>query len=201
MTSLSETANRWQPARRFRSCQSGSAAVEFIFAFPALVLLVFGIIEVAMVMFVLVLAEGGLREASRYGITGQVPGTMTREEMIVQMIEDHTHGLIDLESADLSHLVYPSFDDIGKPEPFSDDNGNGSWDPGESFTDINGNATWDPDMGAAGLGGPGDVVLYKIEFQWDFLLGVFRVFGGPDGGLDLSASVAVQNEPFNPLAP
>lgn len=199
------TCNRATPAlgsRRFLGCQSGSAAIEFVFAFPALVLLVFGIIEIAMVMFVLVLAEGGLREASRYGITGQIPPNMSRDAMILQMIEDHTHNLIDLSGANITHLVYPSFDDIGKPEPFTDDNpANGQYDPGESFTDINGNATWDPDMGAAGLGGPGDVVLYKIEFQWDFLLGVFRVFGGPDGALDLSASVAVQNEPYNPLQP
>ena len=47
-------------------------------------------------------------------------------------------------------LVYDSFEDIGKPEPLTDDNGNGSWDDGEAFIDVNGNGVWDEDMGEAG---------------------------------------------------
>ena len=186
----------------FLRCCRGSAAVEFVFALPVLILLVFGIIEVAMVMFVMALTEGGLREASRYGITGQIPENLTRDEMILQMVNNHTHGLIDVSGANLTYQVYPSFEDIGKPEPFVDgDPKNGTYDVGEDFTDINGNGQWDPDMGAAGLGGPGEVVLYNIDYQWEFMLPVFEIFGGPDGVLNLSASLAVRNEPYDPLSP
>ena len=50
-------------------------------------------------------------------------------------------------------LVYESFADIGKPEPFTDQDGNGAYNAGEPFVDVNGNGQWDADMGEAGLGG------------------------------------------------
>lgn len=47
---------------------------------------------------------------------------------------------------------------VGQPKPYTDENDNGAWNDGEPYTDVNENGTWDDDMGAAGLGGPGDVV-------------------------------------------
>jgi hypothetical protein len=91
-------------------------------------------------------------------------------------------------------LVYHSFGDIGQPEPFTDTNHNGVHDAGEPFTDSNGNGTWDPDMGAAGLGGPGDVVLYRMSYDWHIMIPLFRPFFGDS--IRLTANVAVRNEPY-----
>ena len=83
-------------------------------------------------------------------------------------------------------LVYSSFDQIGQPEPFTDGNGNGAHDAGEAFNDVNGNGEWDDDMGAAGLGGPGDIVLYDIEYETGAVTRFFEpIFGrdrAPRGG-------------------
>ena len=91
----------------------------------------------------------------------------------------------------------PSFGDIGQPEPYTDTNTNGSYDLGEPFTDINGNGQWDADMGAAGLGGPGEIVLYKLEYDLPTMTSLLsNVIGGSDGKITLKASVAVRNEPY-----
>ena len=131
----------------------GSAAVEFALMAPVLILTITGIMEVSMVLAVSSLMEGGLRDAARFGITGYTPPGVTREEQIRNIIGKATVGLIDMNQANIQTLVYPSFGDIGQPEPWDDQNSNGTYDVGEPYTDINENGQWDPDMGAAGLGG------------------------------------------------
>lgn len=184
--------------QRLGACRRGTTALEFAFAAPIVVLTVAGIVELALLMFVSTLSEGALREASRFSITGFVPAGTTREERILEILGDHTIGLVDLDAATIAYKVYPSFADIGKPEPFTDDSpANGSYDAGESFQDINGNGQWDADMGAAGLGGPGDVVLYSIEFDWALMTPLISPLMGTDGKIRLKSSVAVRNEPFD----
>ena len=183
--------------RRLKACRRGVTGIEFAVVAPAVFLTVAGIIELAMIMFVSTLSEGGLREASRFSITGFTPPGMTREERILQILGEHTIGLVDMTQATVTYKVYPSFDDIGKPEPFTDDApANGTYDAGEAFQDINGNGQWDSDMGAAGLGGPGDIVLYTIEFEWALMTPLVAPLMGNDGKITMNSSVAVKNEPF-----
>ncbi len=175
----------------------GVAAVEFAFVAPILLLTIVGIMEVAMVLIVSSLIEGGLRDAARFGITGFVPQGMTREEQITSIVGDATIGLVNMSDIDIQTLVYPSFAQVGQPEPFTDTNANGAYDAGEPYTDINGNGQWDADMGAAGVGGPGDIVLYKIKYNLPMITPLLTtVLGGADGKIRLSASIAVRNEPY-----
>lgn len=182
--------------KRLRRNRKGSAVTEFAIAAPVVIMAIVGIIEFSMILFVSSLLEGGLREASRFGLTGFQPNGLTREERILKIVEDHTHGLVDGTAVNLSTLVYPSFDSIGQPEPFTDENSNGTFDAGEPYMDINGNNQWDPDMGAAGLGGPEDIVLYTIQYDWPLMTGMLNGFVGNDGKIGLRASVVVRNEPY-----
>lgn len=186
-----------QKARRLISCTLGAAALELAFAVPVLFVAIAGVIEISMVMFVITLMEGGLREASRFGITGNVPAGITREQRILDLIAENTIGLIDTTNARINYKIYPSFGDVGKPEPFTDTApANGSYDAGEDFVDVNGNGKWDSDMGLAGLGGPGDVILYTVVADWSLLTPLIAPLMGKDGVMQLEASVAVRNEPY-----
>jgi hypothetical protein len=187
--------------RRLAVERSGITALEFGLAAPVVTLSVAGLIELSMVLFVTTLMEGGLREASRYGITGYIPPGTTREDRIKEVLSDATIGLIDIEAAEILTKIYPSFADVGKPEPFTDSNSNGSYDAGEPYTDVNGNGQWDADMGEAGLGGPGAIVVYQISADWTLLTPLLVPFMGTDGKMRLSASVAVRNEPYTEAPP
>src|SRR3546814_7528090 len=57
-----------------------ATALEFAFALPVVLLLIVGMFEVAVIMFVNVSVEGALREAARFGITGEAPAGVTREQ-------------------------------------------------------------------------------------------------------------------------
>ena len=144
---------------KFAHCRSGAGALEFAFAVPVILVLVMGSVEFAIMSFAGTLLEGGLREAARFGISGLDPDDGTREQKIVEIVNSNAGGLFKINAADIKTLVYEDFSDIGQSEPFTDSNSNGSFDSGEPFTDRNCNGQWDLDMGVAGAGSGGEVVL------------------------------------------
>jgi len=181
--------------RRLLADRRGSAAVDFALIAPAFFLLVVGVLEFSMLMIAQVLLQSAVTDASRFGLTGRTLEGQTREEVIAAIVEENGIGLIDPEHLVFETLVYPSFDSVGQPE-FDDQNGNGAHDPGEPCPDINGNGTCDEDMGAAGLGGPEDIVLYRVRYDWQMLTPLLRHVLPDEGVVALESSLAIRNEPF-----
>jgi Flp pilus assembly pilin Flp len=186
---------------RFAQAQSGAAAIEFALALPVLVLLIIGMFEVAIAMFVSTSVENGLREASRYGITGDTPTNMTRKEQILALIEKTTFGMLDPATTHITFMTYPRFQDVGQPEPFTDTPApspkhNGKYDLGETFIDVNGNGKWDEDQGTAGVGASSEVVQYKITYEWRLMTPMLSSMLGKNGVFHMNASVVVRNEPY-----
>jgi Flp pilus assembly pilin Flp len=187
--------------RRFSSAETGAAAIEFALALPPLIMLIIGMFEVAVVMFMSTSVENGLREASRYGITGDEPTGMTREEQILKIIEDNSFGMLDPATTHITFMTYDSFQDVGQPEPFTDTPApspkhNGKYDPGEGFEDLNGNGKWDEDRGIVGVGNSGEVVRYKVTYEWHLMTPLLSDMLGKNGVFHMSASVVVRNEPY-----
>jgi hypothetical protein len=98
-----------------------------------------------------------------------------------------------MNAVEIETLVYEQFGDIGEPEPFTDENGSGSYDEGGPFSDVNGNGMWDVDMAVAGLGDAGDIVLYRVRYAAPSLSGLMD---WATERVTISATVAVRNEPF-----
>src|SRR5215475_14552406 len=109
--------------RRFLRQSEGATIVEFALIFPIVLMITFGIIEISLCMASLVTLEGGLKEASRYGITSQstppaninkVPnafkvGNDNRLMTIGYILNENTLDLIDLNQATITTNVYSSF--------------------------------------------------------------------------------------------
>lgn len=182
---------------RIAADEAGSPAVEFALVAPVLLLVMAAIIEFGMILFVTVLMEGGLREAARFGITGQTPSESDRSSQILAIVADRTLGLVDVGKATLSITAYPTFDDVGKGEYFVDGDNNDKYDSGETFKDCNGNGKRDADRGTSGAGGAGDVVLYRIDYDWPMLTSLMTPLIGKDGKFHLQAHVVVRNEPWD----
>ena len=175
------------------ACTAGATAVEFALILPVLLLFIIGSIEMAINLFIGSSIESAVMEASRYGITGTEAG-VSRADRVLEIVADRTYGLIDMDQVDMDTLVYESFADIGKPEPFTDQDGNASYNTGEPFVDVNGNGQWDEDMGEAGLGGPSDVVVYRLTYDWGIITPVMREVMGES--VRHVSSIAVRNEPY-----
>ena len=116
--------------RRFLRSDNGSSVVEFAFAAPIVILIIAGIIDLMMVLFVTSLMEGGLQSASRPGRTGFQPAGITRTDAIRLEIQDATIGLVDIDDVTITTSVYPCFDAINQPEPHLDENENASYASG-----------------------------------------------------------------------
>ena len=203
-TNMLQSPDAAEPRRRgiirLAGSRQGGAAIELALVAPVLITALIGIFEIAMIIFVNVLLESGLRESARYGLTGQEPTGLTREQEIVNIVSDRVLGLIDIDTSNVSIKVYPSFAKIGAGEELTNDvNGNGEYDPddGDTYFDSNGNGVYDEDIGVAGAGQPGDIVLYQVDTSWDVMTPLFGNFVGKNGAISISASIAVRNEPFN----
>lgn len=179
--------------RRLGRDRRGATAVEFALVAPLILICVFGIVEIALVILMASTIEEAVFEASRFGITGRNAGAVSRADNVLRLVEARTYGLIDRDQIDVETLVYARFDDVGAEEPFADADADGRYDVGETYTDVNGNGAWDADMGRAGLGGPGDVVVYRVTWEWGIFTPIMRDILGD--GLRQTASVAVRNEP------
>lgn len=182
--------------RNWLTDRAGSAMIEFAFAAPVLFMMTVGAVEFGVIMLTSTLMESSLREAARYGITGQEPDDAARLARIMEIIDARTLGLVDMNTASAQILTYPGFGDIGRGEDFLDANGNGSYDSGETFTDENGNGTWDDDVGASGVGGSGEIVVYRLTYDWEVWTPMAAKFVGTDGVIELGASIVVRNEPW-----
>lgn len=174
--------------------ERGATALEFALIAPVMLTFFFGIIEVALSLFINSSIESAVFEASRFGVTGGTLPGVTRQDRVLEIVGEKTYGLVDMDTVVIDTLVYDTFSDIGKPEPFVDDNANAAYDSGEAFSDVNGNGVWDSDMGLAGLGGPSDVVVYQLTYDWGIVTPLMRRVMGDS--VEMVSSVAVRNEPF-----
>lgn len=182
--------------RRFGSDRRGAALAEFALIAPVLVVVIFGILELALVAFVSVMMEAGVRDASRFGLTGAAAaGGASREDRIAAIVSERTLGLVSPERITVDVRTYERFADIGLGEPFDDLDGDGAYDPGETFDDLNGNGAHDADRGTPGAGGSEDIVLYEVTVGWGYITPMISAIIG-DAAV-LRAALAVRNEPFD----
>lgn len=182
----------------------GASAVEFALVFPLAFFLIAASFELGMLMFNQAAIESAVREAARYGMTGQ--GTETeRTAKILAIVDKYTYGLVDPSDIKITTEVYPDFASVDDPEPFVDSPPlNGKRDSGESFTDLDGDGVYDEDIGDAGVGAMSQIVQYTISYDWQMMVLPFitNMPFFPDGKMvdnsivHFSAKMTIRNEPF-----
>lgn len=178
---------------RFLKKRDGTTTVEFAFGMPVLAAFMIGIVEISNLLFLGIALENAVLHASRYGVTGSEVDGIARVDRVRTIIEEQTFGMIEPDELTIDTLVFEQFSDIGQEEPYGDANANGVYDAGESFTDVNGNGVWDPDIGVVGLGGAGDIVLYRVTHVAPSITGFMD---WATQAVSLQSALAVRNEPY-----
>jgi hypothetical protein len=185
--------------RRSARNDDGAAALEFALV-PPLCLILVGMFEMSMLMFAQASMEGAARSgALRHDRFGFRPAD--RQDQILAIIDKNTFGM--LEDPTISFLIYPSFGDVGDPEPYTEQSipPNSTYDAGiDGFTtaqDVNGNGVWDGDQGEAGVGAAEQIVQYTVEYDWHVITPFMAPVFGNDGKVHLKASVVLRNEPWD----
>lgn len=188
---MSSTATHLK--KSFIRNSDGVTAIEFALITPVFMLLLFGIIEFALVMYVSSVMEGAVAYSSRYGKTGYTAAGSSRQAQITSAISSRSAGLLDPSKITVITKVYPSFNSISQEEPYIDTNHNGTRDSGETYTDVNGNGQWDS-SGVSGLGNANDIVVYTVYYPWVINTPIIGKFLG--NTIYISSRTVVKNEPY-----
>jgi Flp pilus assembly protein TadG len=183
--------------RAFIVAEAGVTAVEFAIIAPVLLLLLMGILEFALIMLAANVLESATTISARLGSTGfATGGGISRQQTILNSIDAHAGTLLNVNNVTITSESYTQYDQIGQPEPYTDTNHNGQYDPGEPYVDVNGNGQWDADMGTAGLGNSGDIVVYTVSYPWAIMTPIMSNLIGTGGIYTITTHAVVKNEPY-----
>jgi len=150
--------------RRLRG-EKGSTMVEAAIITPFLMLLTFSIVDFASMFYVYLALENGASQATRYAVTGN-------------LMDDPAHPGTALSRADsIKQAMRNATPTITLP------------DSAFSFNHMAvGGTSW-----VAGVGGPGEIDKFTVDYTWDLLTPVLRPFF-TNGQIHLTVDSAMKNE-------
>ncbi len=167
-------------AQRFVRHQNGSAAVEFGFVAIPFLALTFAIIETALVFFASQTLEAAAASASRLIMTGQAQTAGYTQSQFKTQVCSFISGLFDCSGGVYVDVkTYSTFASVNTSSPVT----NGQLDTS--------NMTYVP-------GGPGDIVVVSLYYQWPIWVSLLsNNLSNLSGNKRLLvATAAFRNEPY-----
>lgn len=171
----------------------GVTIVEFALIAPVLLLMLMGLLDLSFNMYTTEMLNGAIQTASR---NSTIEGASGKDAALDAIVTNAVRAVAPSATLTFNRRVYSSFTDAGRPEDYSDIDGDGTCNNGEPFEDANGNGAWDRDRGKAGFGGAHDAVLYTVmvNYQRPFPLAGF--IPGQTKDFTLSAATVLRNQPY-----
>jgi Flp pilus assembly protein TadG len=174
------TAPKASMLRRFRRNRRGSAAVEFALVAPIFFGLLFAILELAMVFFASQVLETVTQDSARVIMTGQAQNASFTQAQFKNLVCSKIVAMFDcVNGISIDVQSYSAFASINIADPI---------DASKNFVPPN---NYLP-------GGPGDVVVVRLFYQWPVFVTGFG-FNLANVGTNrrlLTATAAFQNEPY-----
>lgn len=166
--------------RRFARREEGAAAIEFALVATPFLALVFAIMETALVFFAGQTLEAAVTNASRLILTGQAQTGGLTQATFKEKVCEQIVGLFDCaDKLYVNVQTYTSFSAANTTPPYN----NGQFDTTKM--------KYQP-------GGPGDVVVVSLYYQWPIYVSLLSNNLGNQAGNKrlLVATAAFRNEPY-----
>jgi Flp pilus assembly protein TadG len=171
---------------------SGAALLEFAIVMPVMLMMIFGTLEFGLNVYTRSVLEGAMQQAGR---NSTLQSSQSSQSSIDAYVSNQIHNILPNATVTFTRENYPTFSQVGRPEDFTDTNGNGVRDAGECFQDLNGNGTSDADSGRSGVGGANDVVLYTATVSYTSFIPVGAALKiSPT--TTMKAATILRNQPF-----
>jgi Flp pilus assembly protein TadG len=171
--------------RRFARKEDGAAAIEFGIVVLPFMMLVFAIMETAMVFFAGQTLETAVADSSRLIMTGQAQTKGMNQAAFKEAVCARVFGLFNCASGlKVDVKTYKTWAEIDPKLPIGTDG---------KFQDSMG---YQP-------GGAGDIVVVRLFYQWPIYTSfavLMNMSGQPEQRL-LASAMAFRNEPFGTPAP
>jgi len=161
---------RWMPfIRNARlpatgGCDRGASAIEFALVAPMLFLMLFGLIELSLIMFTYAVIDTATTIGSRIGRTGYTTSGLSREDYIQQQVGALSMGVLDPSQLTITITSYSDFSSIGQAG-----------------------------QGQAGAGGAQAIVVYQVTYPWTIMTPMMNQFFGTTFNIQSIATVRNEN--------
>jgi len=197
LPSLAPIASIATASRRFRRSRGGSAAVEFALVAPMFFALLFAIIETGLVFFANQVLETLTQDSARVIQTGQAmtpggvsakqTGPLTEAQFMSQVVCPNIPALLSCDKIQIDVESYPPTQ---------------AW-PASFSNQIDSNGNFITSNLQYNTGGPCDVVIVRLFYQWPlFVTGLGYNISNLSGDKRLLwGSAAFRNEPYAGACP
>lgn len=181
-------------ARRLARDSQGVTLTEFGLISPVLFMMIMGIFDIAHNVYTSSMVDGAMQSAAR---AMTIEGAAMREAQIDARVIAQVRNVVpSTAEITLDKQYYDDFSDVSVPEEFTDTNGDGICNDGESYVDTNNNNQWDADRGSAGIGGARDVVLYTVTVEYPRLFPIYNMVG-MNQNAKITGSTVLRNQPYD----
>ena len=173
--------------------ECGVITVEFAMVAPVLMLMLMGLFDLSYNMYTTQMLQGAIENAAR---NASIEGATGKEAQLDGMVSTAVRAVAPAAALTFTRRSYSSFTKAGRPEDYTDVDGNGTCNKGEPFEDANGNGKWDADGGKAGFGGARDAVLYTVTVKYNRPFPIAGLIPGQSKTFTLSAATVLRNQPY-----
>lgn len=178
--------------RRLSGNSKGATIIEFALLAPCLLVVLFGMLDLGLRVYVAVQLAGALEQAARQ-VTVM---SASSNAAITDLVRKRIQLIIPRASVVVTPVSYYDFVHVGKPEPITTDIAPvGKYNKGDCFQDLNGDGSWSSNSGATGTGGSEDVVYYKATVTYPNLLPLGSLLGRPPT-TTLNDTTMMRNQPY-----
>ena len=176
---------------------SGVTIIEFALIAPVLMIMMFGLLDLAHSMYTAQMLQGSIQKAAR---DSTIEGASTTATMLDGRVSNAVLAIAPGSTLSFSRKSYSSFTSASRPENYDDLNSNATCDKGEAFEDANKNGTWDKDIGITGFGGARDAVLYTVTVGYKLLFPIAAFIPGQAKTITMTATNVLRNQPYGSSA-
>lgn len=178
---------------RLRRDENGNALLEFAFVAPVFILMLIGVFDMSHTLYASSVLQGTMEKAGRdFTLENAGSNRTTLQNWVTSRVRD----IAPSATVTFEQQAYFDFADVGEPEIYNDDNGDGICNNNESFEDANDNGRWDADRGQTGLGGARDAVLFTATATYNRLFPMAGLIGLPET-VTLTSSTVLRNQPYD----
>ena len=164
---------------------------------PVLMLMLMGLFDLAYNLYITEMLQGAIEQAAR---NSSIEGAPSKEAQLDGMVTTAVHAIAPGATLTFNRRAYSSFTNAGRPEDYTDVDGDGTCDNGEPFEDANSNGKWDANAGKAGFGGARDAVLYTVVVNYQRSFPIAGFIPGQTKDFTLSTATVLRNQPFGQQA-
>lgn len=159
-------------AGAFRRDERGATAIEFAFVAPILIFALISLLEIGMLGMMITGVDAAVVEAARRIRTGRSDAATS-----AQAFEDQVCASMGGSLASCRNRMTVSVKRYSR------------------FADANAVAASPPD-GSFDKGGPGDIVIVKVNYRWPLITPLLGAMQSGPGEVTIPARAAFKNEPY-----